>query len=132
VKALKTENATNRDKRLARDSLFSCWFILSPTHPTEIDCTVGEDRAKMESLRMSTTITIPTELEERIAERAAAQGKDINEFALEALERAAATVSLRELFADVHTQVHESGLSEKEIDARIQAAVNEVRERRRA
>ncbi len=81
---------------------------------------------------MSTTITIPTELEERIAERAAAQGKDMKEFALEALERAAETPSLRELFADVRAQVHESGLSEKEIDARIQASVNEVRERRHA
>ena len=54
---------------------------------------------------MSTTITIPTELEKKIAGRAAAHGKDIEQFALEALERAAESPSLRELFADVREQI---------------------------
>jgi predicted HicB family RNase H-like nuclease len=43
---------------------------------------------------MSTSITIPTELEEKIAERAAEQGKDVEQFALEALARAVETPSL--------------------------------------
>ncbi len=76
------------------------------------------------------TITIPTELEEKIAGRAAAQGKDMEQFALEALECAAETPSLRELFADVREQIQGSGISEAELDAKIEAAVVEVRNRR--
>ena len=81
---------------------------------------------------MSTTITIPTELEEKIAGRAAAEGKAVEEFALEALAHAAETPLLRELFAYVREQVQQSRLSEEEIDARIEAAVGEVRNRRHA
>lgn len=81
---------------------------------------------------MSTTITIPTELEEKIAGRAAAEGKDVEEFALEALAHAAETPLLRELFADVREQVQQTGLSEEELDARIEAAVGEVRNQRHA
>lgn len=81
---------------------------------------------------MSTTITIPTELEEKIAERAAEQGKDVEQFALEALERAAGTPSLRELFADVRGEIRANGVSEEELDARIESAVKEVRKQRRA
>jgi hypothetical protein len=36
---------------------------------------------------MSTTITIPTSLEQKIAGRAAAQGKDFEQFTLETLEQ---------------------------------------------
>lgn len=81
---------------------------------------------------MSTSITIPPELEEKIAERAAEQGKDVEQFALEALARAVATPSLRELFADVREQVGTTGVSEEELDARIETAVKEVRKQRRA
>jgi len=48
---------------------------------------------------MSTTITIPTDLEKRITERAAIEGKNVEEFVLETLWRAVETPSLRELFA---------------------------------
>jgi len=81
---------------------------------------------------MSTTITIPTELEEKIAGRAATQGKDVEQFALEALSRAVETPSLRELFADVREEMNASGLREEELDASIESAVNEVRKQRRA
>jgi len=81
---------------------------------------------------MSTTITIPTELEKKIAGRAAAQGKDVEQFALEALERAADTPALRDLFADVRKEIRASGLSEEELDARVESAVKEVRKQRRA
>lgn len=81
---------------------------------------------------MSTTITIPTELEEKIAGRAASQGKDVEQFALEALERAAEIPSVRELFADVREGIRSSGVSEEELDNRIESAVNEVRKQRRA
>lgn len=81
---------------------------------------------------MSTTITIPTELEKKIAGRAASQGKDVEQFALEALERAAETPSLRELFADVREEVSNTGVPEEELDTRIESAVKELRKQRRA
>lgn len=81
---------------------------------------------------MSTTITIPTDLEKRIAGRAATEGKDVTQFAIEVLERAVETPSLRELFADVREQVRVSDVSDEELDTRIETAVKEVRKQRRA
>jgi hypothetical protein len=80
---------------------------------------------------MSTTITIPTELEEKLAGRAATQGKDMEQFALEALSRAVETPSLRELFAEVREEVRD-GVPEEQLDAKIESAVKEVRKQRRA
>jgi hypothetical protein len=81
---------------------------------------------------MSTTITIPTDLEEKIAGRDATQGKNVEEFALEVLEQAADTPSLRELFADVREETRASGVSEEELDSGINSAVKEVRKQRRS
>ena len=81
---------------------------------------------------MSTTITIPTELEEKLAGRAATQGKDVEQFALETLSRAVEMPSLRELFADVREEIRASDMPEVEVDASIVSAVNEVRKQRRA
>ena len=81
---------------------------------------------------MSTIITIPTDLEEKLAERAATQGKDVEQFALEALLRAVETPSFRDLFADVRDQIQTTGVSEEELDAKIESAVKEVRKKRRA
>lgn len=78
------------------------------------------------------TITIPAELEKKISGRAASQGKDVKQFALEALERAAQTPSLRELFADVREEGRASDASDEELDTRIESAVKEVRKQRRA
>lgn len=79
---------------------------------------------------MSTTITIPTDLEEKIAGRAATQGKDVEQFALEVLSRAVETPSLRELFADVRAE--SSHRPEEDLDALVDTVVKEVRKRRRA
>jgi hypothetical protein len=81
---------------------------------------------------MSTTITIPTELEMRLAGRAATEGKGVEQFALETLSRAVEAPSLRELFADVREQVRASHPSEEELDSQIETAVKEVRKQRRA
>ena len=81
---------------------------------------------------MSTTITIPTELERKIAGRAAAEGKDVTVFALEALERAADIPPLRELFAEVREQIQKNDVSDEELDTRIETAVEETRKQRRA
>jgi len=81
---------------------------------------------------MSTSITIPTELQEKIAKRAAEEGKDAEEFALDALSRAVEAPSLRQLFADVREQIRTSDGSEEELDVRIETAVKEIRKQRRA
>jgi hypothetical protein len=81
---------------------------------------------------MSTSITIPTELQEKIAERAAEQGKDVEQFALEALSRAVEAPSLREVFSDVREQIRTSGVTEEGLDSKIETAVQELRKQRRA
>jgi hypothetical protein len=53
---------------------------------------------------MSATITIPHELERKIGGRAAAQGKDFEQFALEALERAAEAPPVGEALNDQTSQ----------------------------
>lgn len=80
---------------------------------------------------MSTTITIPTELEVRIAARAAAKGVSVEEYACEVLARDIDAPSLRELFAPVREQIRSEGTSREELAAQIETAVAEVSERRR-
>jgi len=80
---------------------------------------------------MSATIIIPTELEVKIAERAAARGVTLEEYAREVLERDAEMPTLRELFAPVREQVKASGTTDEELTVQIEEAVAEVRKRRR-
>lgn len=77
------------------------------------------------------TITLPSELERVIAGRATASGKKLEEYALDVLRRDAELPDLRELFADVRDQIEASGVSDDELDEQIEAAVAEVRARRR-
>ena len=79
---------------------------------------------------MSATITIPTELEVKIAGRAAALGISVEDYAREVLERDLAP-TLRELFAPVRERIKASGVTDEELAAQIEAAVAEVRERHR-
>ncbi|GEM_PF-1829638 len=81
---------------------------------------------------MSATITIPHELERKIAGRAAAQGKDLEQFALEALERAAEAPSIREVLAEVYQEIDASGFTSEALDAKIEAAVELASKKRRA
>lgn len=76
------------------------------------------------------TITLPSELERVIAGRATASGKKLEEYALDVLRRDAELPDLRELFADVRDQIEASGISDDELDDKIEAAVAEVRARR--
>lgn len=80
---------------------------------------------------MSTTITIPTELEARIAARAAAKGLSVEEYACEVLTRDIDAPSLRELFAPVRDQIRSEGTSSEELENQIETALAQVRERRR-
>lgn len=81
---------------------------------------------------MTVTIAIPAELEAKIAERAAARGVSLGEYAREVLERDAEMPTLRELFAPVREQIKASGATDAELTLQIEAAVDEVRKRRRA
>ncbi|MEK6321990.1 MAG: hypothetical protein AABN33_09935 [Acidobacteriota bacterium] len=80
---------------------------------------------------MTVTITIPAELEAKIAERAAAKGVTLEEYAREVLERDAEIPSLRELFAPVREQIKAAGVTDEELTAQIEEAVAEVRTRPR-
>lgn len=66
---------------------------------------------------MSTTISIPTELEQKIAERAASRGMPVEEYVREVLRRDAEAPSLDEILAPVREQFAASGMTEEELDA---------------
>lgn len=69
---------------------------------------------------MSTTISIPTELEQKIAERAASRGLPVEEYVREVLRRDAETPSLDEILAPVREQFAASGMTEEELDALVE------------
>lgn len=83
---------------------------------------------------MSATITIilPAELEPLVTAKAAASGKGLEEYTLSVLRRDAELPSLRELFADVRAEIVASGITDEQLEQEIDAAVAEVRARRRA
>jgi predicted DNA-binding protein len=78
---------------------------------------------------MQISITIPDELEERIASRAAARGLPLEEYAREVLERDASSTSLREIFASTRDQIEATGATDEEIATQIEEALLEVRSR---
>ena len=80
---------------------------------------------------MSATITIPAELELVLARKAAAQGLDVEQFAVDALRRVAEMPTISELFADVQAEFEASGMTDEELGQEIEAALAEVRARRR-
>ncbi len=80
---------------------------------------------------MTVTIAISPELEARIAERAAAKGITLEEYAHEVLERDLDTPTLRDLFAPVRKQIKAAALTDEELSTQIKEAVAEVRARPR-
>jgi ribosome-binding protein aMBF1 (putative translation factor) len=85
----------------------------------------------MRGKTMSATITLPAELEEMLTRKAAAEGVEMEQFAVNALRRVAELPSIRELFADVQAEFEASGMTDEELAQEIEAAVAEVRARRR-
>jgi len=81
---------------------------------------------------MSVTITIPDDLRDMIAKRAAARGLPLEEYAREVLERDATNASLRELFASTREEIEAAGVTDDDLTGQIEEAVSEVRARRRA
>lgn len=75
--------------------------------------------------------TLPIELEHALARKAAAQGVDVEQFAVEALKRVAELPTISELFADVQAEFEASGMTDEELGQEIEAAAAEVRARRR-
>lgn len=80
---------------------------------------------------MTVTITISDELKARIAERAAAQGVTLEEYAQEVLERYVEMLTLREIFVPVRDQIKAFGATDEELATQIEEAVTEVRTRHR-
>lgn len=78
------------------------------------------------------TITLPAELAPIVAAKAAASGKGLEEYALSVLQKDADLPSLRDLFADVRAEIAASGTTDEQLEQEIDAAVAEVRARRRA
>lgn len=69
---------------------------------------------------MSTTISIPAELEQKIARRAASRGLPMEEYVREVLRRDAEAPSLDEILAPVREQFAASGMTEEELDALVE------------
>jgi hypothetical protein len=80
---------------------------------------------------MTVTITIPAELEAKIAERAAKKGVTLEEYAREVLERDVEMPTLRDLFAPVREQIRVAGVTDEELTDQIEDAVADVRTRPR-
>lgn len=80
---------------------------------------------------MSATITLPSELEHLLTRKATAQGMNIEQFAVDALRRVAEMPTISELFTDVQAEFESSGMTDEELTREIEAAVTEMRARRR-
>ena len=80
---------------------------------------------------MSATITLPAELEGLLAKKAAARGVNVEEFAVDVLNRAARRPTVSEVFADVRADFVASGMTEEELGQLIEQALLEVRAERR-
>ncbi|HKV39813.1 MAG TPA: hypothetical protein VJX67_11420 [Blastocatellia bacterium] len=81
---------------------------------------------------MLVTITIPKELEEMIARRAAARGLPLEDYAREVLQRDATTPTLRDLFASTRDEIQAAGTTDEELTTQIEEALSEVRALHRA
>ena len=78
------------------------------------------------------TITLPPELEQAVFAKASASGKNPEDYLIQLIQKDAALPSLRELFAEVRANIQARGITDEELDEDIDAAVAEVRARRRA
>jgi hypothetical protein len=81
---------------------------------------------------MSATITLPIELEILLAKKAAVEGVNVEQYAIDALRRVAEMPTISELFADVRAEFEASGITDEELQQDIEQALAEVRAERRA
>jgi endonuclease III-like uncharacterized protein len=83
---------------------------------------------------MGATITLPTELEKKVAERAAAQGLPLEEYTLRLIEEGLTPRerTFDEILAPFRREVEESGITDEELDALFgQARRDYYREQKR-
>ncbi len=76
---------------------------------------------------MSVTITLPMELENLLAKKAATRGVNVEQFAVDVLNRAVRRPTVSEVFADVRADFVASGMTEEELGDLIEQALSEVR-----
>ena len=69
---------------------------------------------------MSATITLPVELESLLAKKAAAQGVNVEQFAIDALQRVAERPAISELLADPCAEFAANGRTEEELQPNIE------------
>ncbi len=81
---------------------------------------------------MSATITLPVELEILLAKKAAVEGVNVEQFAIDALRRVAEAPTISELFAEVGAAFEASGRTDEELQHDIEQALAEVRAERPA
>jgi hypothetical protein len=81
---------------------------------------------------MTVTIAIPPEEEKKLADKAAASGRDVTEYVHQLIKKDIDQPSFEEIFAPVHQAVQDSGMTETELDSLLQTAIDESRQERRA
>jgi hypothetical protein len=82
---------------------------------------------------MTITIDFSPETERQLLARAAATGKDVTTLVREAVEEELRRPlpSFQQILAPVHEDFRRSGMSAQELDALLEASLNEVRQERR-
>ena len=81
---------------------------------------------------MSATITLPAELEILLTKKAAVEGVNVEQYAIDALRRVAEMPTISELFAGVGAAFEASGRTDEELQHDIEQALDEVRAERSA
>jgi predicted transcriptional regulator len=69
---------------------------------------------------MSLTVTLPSDLEAQVQQAAAKNGRDVEQYVLDAIKRAVLKPSLDEILAPVREQFAASGMTEEEFDQLIE------------
>ena len=83
---------------------------------------------------MTITIDLPPATEDRLRAQAAATGKDICTFVVEAVNArlSLAEMTLRTILNPVHEEFRKSGMTEPELDELLEDALSESRAERKA
>lgn len=78
---------------------------------------------------MTITINLPPAAEERLRAQAEATGKNISTLVVEAVEArlALSQFQFKDILGPVHAEFEQSGMSEAELNALLQASLDEVR-----
>lgn len=76
---------------------------------------------------MALEVSLSPEIEAKVRERAAASGKDVAAYVVEAVEeKLNSPASFAELLAPIHAATRKAGLSEHELDTLIEQGRDEV------